>query len=226
MGLQTQHYNQKKGKKMNKVIYLIVLIFSTLSCTKDSYIGFELDNSVISRSNYTISGKVFWSKDLSTGVGNVVVTLNGPESASFTTLSDGIYEFNVTTPGIYTITPQKLTNVMSGVTIADCSLLQQFIINGYPITQYQLCAADINNNMLATSGDLSIIYQAILGNPVALNLMNTSWKFADKSYIFPSYHPIPAYPQSINVDVNSNVWNVDFVGFKMGDVNNSTNPSL
>lgn len=205
--------------------FFLLLIALFASCTKDSSYQQE---AVVDRTTYIISGKVFWEGNLTDGVGNVLIQLSGPENQSMTTSADGLYSFSVSTPGIYTITPTKTSNLLNGVTGSggDATLIQQYVAGLTTLTTYQIIAADANKNNTITTLDASIINQATLGNPSAQNILKPSWTFVDKSYSFGLVPPIPNYPKTVTVNVNSDVFNVDFIGIKRGDVNSSCNPAL
>lgn len=209
---------------MKEMLLFIAIIFA--SCTKQSNL---LESSVInSRTTYTLSGKIVWSGDTSVGVGLVTINLTGPETNSFVTTSNGLYSFTVSTPGIYTITPVKTVNLLNGVTGVggDATAIQQYLTGMLTLNAFQKISADVNKNNMITSGDATIINQASLGNLVAQTILSPSWTFVDRSYSFGSVPPIPAYPKTITINVSSNSTQLDFVGIKRGDVNNSANPSL
>jgi hypothetical protein len=53
-----------------------------------------------------------------------------------------------------------------------------------------------------------------------------SWRFVDKSYVFQDpTHPWP-FKEDIIVGINSTVLDADFIGIKIGDVNNTVDPNL
>ena len=55
---------------------------------------------------------------------------------------------------------------------------------------------------------------------------NNLWKFYDSDFIFPDPNFPFNSPQNRVVSSNANLFNQDFIGVKLGDVNNSWNPNI
>ncbi len=90
---------------------------------------------------------------------------------------------------------------------------------------YQYIAADANNSGFVTTLDLVLIRRLVLGMETEFS-NNTSWRFVDASYEFPSVASISDFPESI--ELNGNIGQsttVEFVGIKIGDVNFSAVPN-
>lgn len=207
-----------------KTIFFFLLI-TLLSCSKSEIV--ESNNLIVSdRTTYNISGKIVWSGDTTQGVGFVTLNLTGPENQSVITSAAGLYSFSISTSGNYTITPTKSVNLLNGVTGigGDATLIQQYIAGVASLNSFQIIAADANKSNTITMADATIINQAVLGNLAAQNILKPSWTFVDRVYVFGIIPPIPNYPKTISVTVSSDVSQLDFVGIKRGDVNNSCNP--
>lgn len=209
-----------------KTLFSIFLSIILTSCQKYDVAEHHtsIDTEVQERTSYVLSGKVVWSADTIEGVGSVTLNLTGPENQSVVTGNDGLYSFTVSTAGSYTITPTKTINLLNGVTTADATLIQQYVANIISFNTFQVVSADANKSNTITTADASIVNQAFLGNPAAQTILKPSWTFVDRSYVFGSVPPIPSYPKTITISVSSNVSQLDFVGIKRGDVNNSCNP--
>ena len=213
-----------------KFLSIAFLVLLSVSCTKSDNL-FIASQSSSDRSNYLISGKIVWEHDDITGVKSVLVTLSGAESQVTTTDVNGNYAFVVSTLGSYTVTPTKTTNKLNGLSSADVIAIQQHVTLINPINDpYKRIASDTYISNTINTLDASIINQALLGNPAALNHLNPSWKFVDASYTLtlpPANQAVPTgYPQSISFVLSADVLNVDFIGIKRGDVNGTCDPSL
>ncbi len=120
-----------------------------------------------------------------------------------------------------TITPTNDDNPLNGVSNYDLVLIDQFIlgINQFS-SPYQWIAADANNDKVIDSLDILECKNLILGIYTQLP-KNSSWRFVDKSYVFPSPNPLSTpFPESITL--NSSNWpatNPEFVAVKMCDIN-------
>ena len=118
------------------------------------------------------------------------------------------------------ITPALDVNPLNGVSTFDMVQLQQFIDGITPFSSpYQWIAADANHDNLVDSLDVLECKKLILGIYTELP-NNTSWRFVDKSYVFPSPNPLSApFPESITVNTsNLPVVTPEFVGIKICDI--------
>ncbi len=128
----------------------------------------------------------------------------------------------------YTITPSKNTNHKNGVTTADLVAIRRHILNLEPFTTpYQMIAADANGSNGVATSDMVEIRRLILNiNQEFPN--NTSWKFVDAAYEFPTaLNPWQEdFPQSIaTASLQEELATANFVAVKIGDVNNTVNPN-
>lgn len=118
------------------------------------------------------------------------------------------------------VTPENDANPLDGVTTFDMVIIQNHI-DGVDLfdTPYQWIAADANNDKVIDSLDILECKKLILGIYTELP-ENSSWRFVDKSYVFPSPDPLSApFPESITVN-SSNLPSspLEFVGVKICDV--------
>ncbi len=124
--------------------------------------------------------------------------------------------------GVTVIAPGKDDSSDNGITIVDALGIRLHILDGLPLTPYQMIAADINGDNQISSFDLFYVLSILLGEidefPVG------PWRFVDANYVFPDpTNPFtPAFPEVINYST-LNPSNVEFVGIKVGDINVSAN---
>lgn len=174
----------------------------------------------------TISGHI--RTETGHGINNVEVSLYGDASASATTDTSGYYAFNDLAPGgHYVIAPEKDNFPQNGVTVADVILISKHILGFQHVgSPYRMIAADVNNDRKITTIDLVHMRRLILGLDTEF-VANTSWRFAWAGYDF----PIPlnpwaeVFPETGDFDFEEDTV-IDFIGIKIGDVNNSANPGL
>lgn len=135
---------------------------------------------------------------------------------------DGDYAFN-SLPGYsqYAVQAQKDDDYTNGVSTLDLIMIQMHILGIQSLdTPYQLIAADASNNKTLSSIDLVLIRQLILGVIDELP-DNDSWRFIRKDYVFDNDSPMD-FEETINIGLeNQNIYNNDFIGVKVGDVNGS-----
>jgi hypothetical protein len=169
------------------------------------------------------------------GVGGISVTLDGsvntamPFNQSITTDNDGIYEFvDIASSGSnFSILPEKNDNPLNGVTTYDLLLISRHILGIEPLgSTYKIIAADANKSNSVTTFDVVELRKLILG--IYDKLPNCdSWRFIDRSQVFVNpLNPFTgALKESISVlNAQSNQM-ADFIGLKVGDVNNSAVPN-
>lgn len=188
-----------------------------------------------------ISGQLIWEGDDQSGVAQALVYLSGDASdTAGPTFPDGQYNFIAGASGNFVITPEKTSppaDALNGVSNADALAILQHLNNTVPITDpYKLIAGDVNISNSLTSTDASLIRQAMLGSPTAIEIfVNTPWRFVptpDPGPGFPGYNP-PANPFSAPIPesrvltgVVGGAANQNFFGIKTGDVNATADPVL
>ncbi len=178
-------------------------------------------------SSFTISGNITTPNNLP--VGQAQVGLTGNTIGSFTTTSNGNFNFVVPNAGNAIITPKKNINPVNGVTALDLAIIQQHVLNpgsGALTTPYQLIAADANNDASINGIDLAVA-QAVILNNIPNFPNNESWVFVPKSYVFPNpLNPFaPVYQKSLTFNnVMNNITGANFWGIKVADVQYSADP--
>lgn len=143
----------------------------------------------------------------------------------FTTGADGIYFLHNPEPGIV-ITPAKNNDAGNGVTTFDAVLITKHILGTQLLNSpYKMIAADANRSNTITTFDLVLIRKVILEISDEFP-GNTSWRFVPEDYVFPNpANPWEAvFPEAIVFTNDPSQTNFNFIGIKIGDVNNSVNP--
>jgi HYR domain/Cohesin domain len=174
----------------------------------------------------TISGQIANEND--EGIETVEIHLNGDGSDLTTSDDNGIYQLSgLATGGDYSVVPSKDDNPLNGVSTFDLVLISKHILGVTPLgSPYKIIAADANRSNSVTTFDLVEIRKLILFiNDDFPN--NTSWRFVNKSYVFPNpANPWSApFPELVNVNDLADDMVIDFVGLKVGDVNGSAQVS-
>jgi hypothetical protein len=120
----------------------------------------------------------------------------------------------------YKITPEMDQDPKNGVTTFDLLLISKHILNLEPLTSpYKIIAADANKSNTITTFDIVTLRKLILGVTSSLAPDNTSWRFVDRSYVFPNpFNPFGGFPEFRESEITS-IIPADFVGVKIGDIN-------
>lgn len=124
------------------------------------------------------------------------------------------------------ITPSKSSDPLNGVSTFDLIQIQKHILNIKTFdSPYQYIAADINRSGAVTTLDLIQLRKVILG--IDTNFANnSSWRFINVDHIFQDpANPLKEYlPETIRIGPLYRTRNVEFIGIKIGDLNNSAIP--
>lgn len=159
------------------------------------------------------------------GLSGVLVELEGANIAGVQSNSNGDFQFpNMNHGGYYTVRPVKDDNPLNGVTTLDLVKIQRHILGIEKLeSPYHLIAADSDN-----SGDISVldlidIRKLILG--INDNFPhNKSWKIIDALYEIQEFQNLSEVPEYYEIFNLSQDMDLDFVGVKIGDVDNSFDP--
>jgi hypothetical protein len=144
--------------------------------------------------------------------------------------SDGLYRFHQLLPigSNYQIVPLKTDNPLNGVTTLDLSLISKHILGQTVFTSpYKMIAADANKSNTITTLDIVELRRLILGISSEFS-NNTSWRFVPRQFVFTNPNDAFAtpFPESISVmNAQGSQWTSDFVGIKVGDVNDTALPN-
>ena len=135
----------------------------------------------------------------------------------------GNYAFeDVEMSGQYIIAPYNNDDPLKGVSTLDLLLIQKHILGQQKLNSpYKLIAADIDANGSISAIDLIQLRKLILG-VIDEYPYNDSWAFVPQSYQFADPLNPWNYPSTIDLDnIEDQSMTADFVGVKIGDVNNS-----
>ena len=116
---------------------------------------------------------------------------------------------------------------MNGVSSFDLVLIAKHILDMEQLdSPYKMIAADINKSGSITTLDLVELRKLILYINTAFP-GNTSWRFVDADFMFP-YPSNPfatVFPEVVDINGLLESVEYDFVGVKVGDVNNTAVPN-
>jgi hypothetical protein len=131
-----------------------------------------------------------------------------------------------TPPTNYVVAPFRYDEPLNGVSTWDLVLLSQAIQGVMPLgSPYKIIAADVNWDGVITTQDVVALRKLVLKIEGGVPGYR-SWRFVDASYVFPNpANPFMlGFPQTKLVSLLGSVGTADFVGIKMGDLNNTANP--
>ncbi len=176
----------------------------------------------------SISGQV--STEFTQDVKDVVVTLSGSGLVPVATNGSGDYAFpTMPLGGTYHVMPAKNTDWKNGVTTLDLIQIQKHLLGMQPLqSPYKMIAADANKSNTISAIDIVTLRRLILGIIDEVP-ENTSWRFVDASYDFtdPANPLNEPFAESYEIaPFSTTMSNVDFVGIKVGDVNNTVIANL
>ena len=126
----------------------------------------------------------------------------------------------------YQLNSTKDDDYLNGVTTLDLVLIQKHILGLTLIdSPYRMIAADANNDAKISAIDLIELRKLILGVNTELP-KNDSYRFPIKNQDMSATNPWP-FVEVIEIStLNSDMMDNDFVGVKIGDVNNSATHGL
>jgi hypothetical protein len=135
---------------------------------------------------------------------------------------------NLTQKNTYTFTPIKNNGLLNGVTTLDILLINRHILGIEKLlTPSHLIAADVNHSGNITTLDMLEIRKAILRKTTSFT-NNNSWRFIQKDFTFPlNVDPLTViFPEKVIIsNIKDSLVDVDFMGIKIGDINNSSVPN-
>ena len=155
----------------------------------------------------------------------VEINIDGYEMSPIMTGTNGSFEFEeIPLEKDYMIVPGKNSNYGNGISTYDIVLLNKHILGLRPLdSPYKLIAGDINNSGGITAFDMVLLRQVILGIRTEFP-NNKSWRFIDAAYQFkqpenPFADDFPEEYEIINLEEDMRT--LDFIGVKIGDLNNN-----
>ena len=159
-------------------------------------------------------------------VENVSVNLDGSTMAPLMTSSTGAFTFgSMSIPAAgtsYVVRPEKNMNPINGVTTFDLVLISKHILGTEALdSPYKEIAADANNSETITTFDIVVLRRLILQIDFDFPGTQKSWRFVEAAHTFPN----GTFPFPEVIDASTMQGGVDFIGVKIGDVNNSASPN-
>ena len=205
---------------------LYYLFIEENGCSSDSAVIYVDVDSLFS-SYIAFSGDVY-SENLSS-IENVNVLSQGTlDSSISTTNSQGIFSANLLDGYSYDFSCNKNNDSISnnGISTLDILLIQNHILgNGLLTSPYKIIAADVNHSNSISTLDILFIQQLILqinnGYPG-----HDMWRFIDASYSFANPNQPFGFNENILAPSVSQNTNIEFIGMKLGDVNNTWDNSI
>jgi hypothetical protein len=158
----------------------------------------------------------------------VQVSSNSGVLFSATTDSGGNYLFDNLPAGVpYAVTANRDTNDLNGVTTYDLVLASRHILGIEALSSpWKIIAADANSSNSLTTFDVVETRKVILGVNSTFPA-NTSWRFFPENTTFanPTNPFTGTFPlQTHNINLQADMLNVNFLGVKIGDTNNTADP--
>jgi hypothetical protein len=171
-----------------------------------------------------ISGAL--NTELSESINDVSVSVTG--SVNYNGNFNGAFNFNnIPLNGNYLVTPSKNDDHLGGITTKDIVMIQRHLLGLENLnTPYKIIAADANGDNDLSIGDVVDIRRLLLGYYSELPDM-TSWRFVDADFTFsdPKYPFDDQFNEDYAIfDMPGNTFSVNFIGMKVGDVDNSVDP--
>ncbi len=177
----------------------------------------------------SLAGEILTELNTAINLVTVEVTNSNGFSIANQTNAGGVYNISVPLDDNYTLTPVKDTLPLNGVTTFDGVLLTRHILGMQLLNSpYKIIAADVNNSGTVTTFDAVVMRRLIL-QIITEFPDNSSWRFVDAAYVFnnPANPLLEDFPEFIQVNsTDPNHLNLDFVGLKVGDLNNSASPGF
>lgn len=141
----------------------------------------------------------------------------------------GTYAFaNMPLGGNYNVEPVLDKDYLNGISTLDIIMIQRHILGIQELdSPYKLLAADVNNSEDINGVDLVELRKLVLGIYDELP-QNTSWRFISQDYIFANdTNPwASVIKDKYQISNLSSDMNLDFIGVKVGDVNQDAIVSL
>ena len=142
--------------------------------------------------------------------------------------NSGKYQFeNVDPADNYNLRPELQTDYLLGVSTLDLVLIQKHILGIKAFDAgYKYIAADVNRSRSVTASDILRIRKAILGEANNFGTNDNAWTFLpDDKELLESPNVLLEWDDNIDLGINDYDKNIDWLGVKFGDINNSNNYS-
>lgn len=172
----------------------------------------------------TLPGNIYTEQ--SVGIEGVEVAT----SQGFTSITDGDGAYSVAYQDMgssFEVTPFLDSDPSNGVTTFDALLVVKHVLGTEPLNSpYKIIAADVNGTNSVTTFDALVIRQMVL-NAIS-EFPAGSWRFVPEDYSFPNPNEpfASSFPESSTIPIPAPAFGPDFIGMKVGDLNNSADPNF
>ena len=181
------------------------------------------DTSLYCFDFYDIGGRVLL--DNGDGIDSVDIRLFGEVVSSTTTNANGDYLLEEIIEGdTYQLLASKEDTYINGVTTFDIIRIQRHILGTLPLVNpYKILAADVNDSGIISTLDIIQLRKLILGINTFIPNRSSPWFFIPADYQFTdALHPLQDdFPRQITIAPLDSSRTLDFIGIKVGDLNNS-----
>ena len=174
----------------------------------------------------TITGLV--KTEILQPIRTVTVTLSGAATDTFIT-APGVGTYSLTglaaQPHTMIATKKNDTITNNGVTTFDLILMQRHVLTSDTLaTAYKVIAADVDKGGSVSTLDIIWTRRLILQQVTSFP-KGRLWVMVPESETFTTWYSPWPFDTSISIPSLANQSNVDWIGCKLGDVNNSYSPS-
>ena len=159
-------------------------------------------------------------------VATVTLTLSdGTTTQTATTGAGGSYALNNLPSANYTATPGKAVFNRNGLNVFDYIDLLNHVNNAVLLnTPYKIIAADVNQSGTVNSADAALLLDYVT---FRASTLPQAWRFVAASYTFtnPASPLGEAFPEANTYSaLSTDLVGQDFIGVKVGDVNEDADP--
>lgn len=157
------------------------------------------------------------------GIPSVSINTNGSIEKKIKTNDIGKYFVSMPKGQNFVVIPEKANDQVpaNGITVADVMLIKRHILLIQQLNSpYKIIAADVSQDGRISMLDVSYII-ALLKGDIDKFPNKKLWRFVPENHVFVNpQNPFP-FPESISADFPEEGQNLDFIGVKLGDVDNT-----
>ena len=190
----------------------------------------NVDTTVTGRQTEDIVG--FIRTPINLPIPDVTIDILGLETFSMLSSIDGNYGVSLPIMSDYTIVPSITDLTMNGVTLVDVLIFRQHLNRIKSLdTPFEYIAADINGDGRLTTADEQLLLLEMTGLIDDMSTVDT-WRFVPSDHTFEDVAafttsgPLFDYPTTISVNQLTDDVVANFVGIRVGDLNNTVDPTL
>ena len=211
---------------INKTVRLYVTDEAGNQDFCETFVRIQDNNNACNNTGIVVSGGIFNMRNEPMLGAQVSVERSSDHQILYSVLSDGAgeYTFQDVKAALFEINAEMGDYITNGVTTYDIVLLQKHILGISEIKDpFKLMAADVNKTNNLTARDISEIRKVILGVSSQFSGVPI-WQFVDKRFKYNQQVGWTNAPNKIlSSSLNGIYTDVDFVGIKSGDIDQSAN---